>query len=57
MTGLGLRKQILVKAPQAEAFRLFTEGIGEWWPLHTYSVHEDRSRPGGVRAATRRSHL
>ena len=43
MTGLELRKQILIEAPQAEAFRLFTEGIGEWWPLHTHSVHEDRA--------------
>ena len=43
MMGLEVRKQILIEAPQAEAFRLFTEGIGEWWPLHTHSVHEDRA--------------
>ncbi len=29
-----IRLSAVVSQPAAEAFRLFTEGIGEWWPLH-----------------------
>ena len=27
-----IRRQILVDAPQAHAFRVFTDGIDRWWP-------------------------
>ncbi len=29
-----IRLSATVRRPAAEAFRLFTEGIGEWWPSH-----------------------
>ena len=44
MSPLEVRKQIEVARPRDEAFRLFTEGIGEWWPLRTHSVHGERAR-------------
>ena len=30
-------KSIVVKRPPDEAFRVYTEGIGGWWPLETHS--------------------
>lgn len=33
-----LRKTARVNLDPAAAFRLFTEGIGEWWPLDSHSV-------------------
>ena len=33
-----VRKTVRVEKPVAEAFRLFTEGIANWWPLPTHSV-------------------
>ncbi|MCQ3939298.1 MAG: hypothetical protein DPW18_19975 [Chloroflexi bacterium] len=33
-----VRKQLKVGLPPEQAFRLFTEGIGKWWPLRTHSV-------------------
>jgi hypothetical protein len=43
MSELEVRKRIVVERPRDEAFRLFTEGIGEWWPLRTHSVHEEQA--------------
>jgi hypothetical protein len=31
-------KTVLVPLPVEEAFALFTDKIGEWWPLEGYSV-------------------
>ena len=33
-----VEKSVRVSLTQAEAFRLFTEGIDSWWPLATHSV-------------------
>lgn len=33
-----VRKQLVVGLPVEAAFRLFTEGIGRWWPLATHST-------------------
>jgi uncharacterized protein YndB with AHSA1/START domain len=52
---LTVRESITVKRPVAEAFRLFTDGIGDWWPLKgRHSYGGDRAdkifleaRPGG----------
>jgi uncharacterized protein YndB with AHSA1/START domain len=38
-----IRKQLKVSLPPAQAFHLFTEGIGQWWPLGTHSVGEDQA--------------
>jgi uncharacterized protein YndB with AHSA1/START domain len=32
-----VRKTVNVKRRPEDAFRLFTEGIGTWWPLETHS--------------------
>jgi len=36
-----LLKQIKVRLRTEAAFRLFTEGLGKWWPLATHSVGEE----------------
>ena len=38
-----VRKSIVVDATVEHAFRVFTERIGEWWPVTTHSVHEERA--------------
>ena len=35
-----VRKQVIVAASQAEAFAIFTEDLGQWWPLATHHVGE-----------------
>ncbi|MBA3505064.1 MAG: SRPBCC domain-containing protein [Betaproteobacteria bacterium] len=34
---------ITVRCGVDDAFRLFTEGIGTWWPMRMHSVGEDRT--------------
>jgi uncharacterized protein YndB with AHSA1/START domain len=34
---------VTVARPPAEAFRIFTEQIADWWPLQAYSVSEARA--------------
>jgi uncharacterized protein YciI len=34
-----IRREILVDADPAAAFEVFTDGIGQWWPLDEFSVH------------------
>lgn len=36
-------KSMVVNLAIEDAFRLFTAGIGTWWPLHTHSVGEERA--------------
>ena len=33
-----IEKSVTVSVPIEEAFRVFTEGIGAWWPSERYSV-------------------
>ncbi|HEU4613074.1 MAG TPA: SRPBCC family protein [Kofleriaceae bacterium] len=33
-----VRKELVVDAPQAIAWRVFTERIGTWWPLAHYKI-------------------
>jgi hypothetical protein len=33
-----ITKSVHVEAPVEHAFRVFTEGIHDWWPLHTHAV-------------------
>jgi uncharacterized protein YndB with AHSA1/START domain len=38
-----VRKTVTVAAPVERAFRVFTERIGDWWPVRTHSVHEEQA--------------
>ena len=33
-----IRKSLFVRAPQATAWRVFTQQIGTWWPLGAYKI-------------------
>lgn len=33
-----VRKEVSVEAPQAVAWRVFTEKMGTWWPLDNYKI-------------------
>jgi uncharacterized protein YndB with AHSA1/START domain len=37
-----VRKSVTVRRRPDDAFRLFTDGIGTWWPLETHSPSEGR---------------
>ena len=39
-----VRKSIVVGVPPEAAWSTYTERIGEWWPLATYSIHGERAR-------------
>jgi len=41
-TEMAVAKTIEVACPPDVAFRVFTEGIAEWWPARTHSVGEDQ---------------
>jgi hypothetical protein len=43
---LVIRKTLTVRLSQRDAFRLFTEGIGTWWPTLTHSVAGEVARAG-----------
>jgi uncharacterized protein YndB with AHSA1/START domain len=36
-----IRQSVHVDCPPEDAFRLFTEGFAEWWPLRSCSVGEE----------------
>ena len=38
-----VRRAVTVDRPVEDAFRIFTEGIGSWWPLGTHSIAGDRA--------------
>jgi uncharacterized protein YndB with AHSA1/START domain len=38
VAALAIRKSVAVRAPIETAFRIFTEGMGSWWPLATKSL-------------------
>ena len=35
-------------APVDHAFRVFTERLGEWWPLRGHSIHDDLADEAGL---------
>jgi uncharacterized protein YndB with AHSA1/START domain len=39
-----LIRTVTVPTTPERAFRLFTAGMSEWWPLATHSIGEDRAR-------------
>ncbi|HET9779858.1 MAG TPA: SRPBCC domain-containing protein [Propionibacteriaceae bacterium] len=44
-SALAVHQSVHVELPASEAFRLFTDGIGEWWPLpEGYSYGGDRAQ-------------
>ena len=45
-----VRKTVLVNAPQAHAFTVFTERLGEWWPLQSHHIG---SQPAAPRLSSR----
>jgi uncharacterized protein YndB with AHSA1/START domain len=38
-----IRQSVCVDCPIEDAFRLFTEGFAEWWPLASYSITGDEA--------------
>jgi uncharacterized protein YndB with AHSA1/START domain len=46
-----IHKEITVAADPEHAFAVFTERLGEWWPLHTHSIsmgrHDAPARSAG----------
>lgn len=40
-TEIVVRRSVTVARSPEDAFRVFTEGIGRWWPLETHSVGRD----------------
>jgi uncharacterized protein YndB with AHSA1/START domain len=43
-----VRKSVVVDTSVEHAFRVFTERIGEWWPVKTHSVHEELAETAGI---------
>lgn len=43
-----VRKSVVVETSVDHAFRIFTERIGEWWPVKTHSVHEELADTAGL---------
>jgi hypothetical protein len=43
---LVIRKSVTVPLSQRDAFKLFTEGMGTWWPTLTHSVAGETARAG-----------
>jgi uncharacterized protein YndB with AHSA1/START domain len=37
-----VRRSVTVPRSVEDAFRLFTEGIGSWWPFERHSIGEDK---------------
>ncbi|MGH2709615.1 MAG: SRPBCC domain-containing protein [Actinomycetota bacterium] len=45
-----IRRSVKVECGPEEAFRLFTEGMGEWWPIETHSRAATEHEGEGVKA-------
>ncbi len=43
-----VRKSVVVPLAPARAFRLFTEGLGRWWPLLGHSISAERAVSCGI---------
>ena len=39
-TDLAVRKTVIVEAPQARAFAIFTEGMSTWWLMESHHIGE-----------------
>jgi uncharacterized protein YndB with AHSA1/START domain len=53
---LVIRKKIRVEVPIARAFEVFTQGLQDWWPVESHSLHGGVPsadwRPGGLLVET-----
>lgn len=49
-----VRKTCTVPLPVQEAFRLFTDGMDQWWPVATHSITADDPTGGGSRVRSLR---
>ncbi|MEM8555634.1 MAG: SRPBCC domain-containing protein [Pseudomonadota bacterium] len=44
-----IRKSVTVPIPPGDAFRIFTEDLGRWWPVDNHSISANRGeRPTSV---------
>lgn len=43
-----VRKAVTVDASVEHAFMVFTERMGDWWPIHTHSVHTEDALGAGM---------
>ena len=43
MTGRVVEKRLEIDRPLEATFELFTDRMGEWWPLATHSIYADQS--------------
>jgi uncharacterized protein YndB with AHSA1/START domain len=43
-----IRKSVVVAAPVERTWELFTERMGDWWPLATHSIGGDRTETAVV---------
>jgi uncharacterized protein YndB with AHSA1/START domain len=41
-------KQVTVSRPPEAAFRIFTQGLGSWWPFQRYSISQERVKTCGM---------
>lgn len=48
-TDLTVRRSVTVARNREDAFRVFTEEIGSWWPVETHSIGKD-GRPADTAA-------
>jgi hypothetical protein len=48
VTEMVIRKTITVPLSQKAAFKLFTEGMGTWWPVITHSVAQSTAATAGM---------
>jgi uncharacterized protein YndB with AHSA1/START domain len=54
MTANSIRKSLTVPIRPADAFRLFTEGFGDWWPGASHSVSAAKgAKPREIRVTPR----
>jgi uncharacterized protein YndB with AHSA1/START domain len=42
-TDLAIRKELVVRCSPEHAFRTFTQGIDDWWPIAVHSLGEERA--------------
>jgi uncharacterized protein YndB with AHSA1/START domain len=43
-----VRKSVIVETSVEHAFLVFTERMGDWWPVTTHSVHEENALSAGM---------